>query len=110
MQTDIFSLHSFEHSLPRFDQLDFLKRTFMPNGSKSQTRQRWAQTVRAALPALLVCLLTTSITTAQVGGPGKKASTNDKAGSKMNLLRWVSARVIKETFDPPKEWRYPFLG
>jgi 1-pyrroline-5-carboxylate dehydrogenase len=36
---------------------------------------------------------------------------NDKqAGSKMNLMRWVSARSIKETFVPPTEWRYPFLG
>ena len=42
---------------------------------------------------------------------GARASgTNAKAGSKMNLMRWVSARTIKETFVPPTEWTYPFLG
>ncbi len=42
---------------------------------------------------------------------GSRASgTNDKAGSMLNLLRWVSARTIKETFVPPTEYRYPFMG
>ena len=36
--------------------------------------------------------------------------TNDKAGSFMNLMRWTSARSIKETFVPPKEHRYPFMA
>lgn len=41
---------------------------------------------------------------------GMRASgTNDKAGSKMNLLRWVSARTIKETFNPPKHFAYPYM-
>ena len=35
---------------------------------------------------------------------------NDKAGSAMNLLRWMTARTIKETFDPPKDWHYPFMS
>jgi 1-pyrroline-5-carboxylate dehydrogenase len=43
-------------------------------------------------------------------GGARASGTNDKAGSKMNLMRWVSARSIKETFNPPTEWRYPFLG
>lgn len=43
-------------------------------------------------------------------GGSRASGTNDKAGSPLNLLRWVSARTIKETFDPPKDWRYPFLG
>ncbi len=43
-------------------------------------------------------------------GGARASGTNDKAGSKMNLLRWVSARSIKETFVPPTEWRYPFLA
>jgi 1-pyrroline-5-carboxylate dehydrogenase len=38
------------------------------------------------------------------------SGTNDKAGSKMNLMRWVSARTIKETFVPPTDYRYPFMG
>ena len=36
--------------------------------------------------------------------------TNDKAGSLWNLIRWVSPRAIKETFVPPRDYRYPFLG
>ena len=43
-------------------------------------------------------------------GGSRASGTNDKAGSILNLLRWTSARTIKETFDPPTDWRYPFLG
>ena len=43
-------------------------------------------------------------------GGARASGTNDKAGSKLNLLRWVSPRTMKETFVPPKDWRYPFLG
>jgi 1-pyrroline-5-carboxylate dehydrogenase len=43
-------------------------------------------------------------------GGARASGTNDKAGSAHNLLRWTSPRVIKETFDPPKDWRYPHLG
>jgi 1-pyrroline-5-carboxylate dehydrogenase len=43
-------------------------------------------------------------------GGGRASGTNDKAGSKMNLLRWVNARTIKETFNPPTAMRYPFMG
>ena len=43
-------------------------------------------------------------------GGARGSGTNDKAGSKMNLMRWTSARTIKETFSSPLEWRYPFLG
>ena len=42
-------------------------------------------------------------------GGGRKSGTNDKAGSILNLLRWVSPRTIKETFVPAKSYRYPFL-
>jgi 1-pyrroline-5-carboxylate dehydrogenase len=42
-------------------------------------------------------------------GGARGSGTNDKAGSMVNLLRWVSPRTIKETFDPPKSYRYPFL-
>jgi len=42
-------------------------------------------------------------------GGARASGTNDKAGSKMNLLRWVSARTIKETFVPPTDYRYPFM-
>lgn len=43
-------------------------------------------------------------------GGGRASGTNDKAGSAMNLMRWMTARTIKETFDPPKDWRYPFMS
>lgn len=43
-------------------------------------------------------------------GGARGSGTNDKAGAAMNLLRWVSARTIKETFVPPSDYRYPFLG
>ncbi len=43
-------------------------------------------------------------------GGARASGTNDKAGSKLNLLRWVSARTIKETFVPPTDYKYPFLG
>jgi 1-pyrroline-5-carboxylate dehydrogenase len=42
-------------------------------------------------------------------GGGRKSGTNDKAGSMINLLRWVSPRTMKETFVPPVDYKYPFL-
>src|SRR5450631_25460 len=43
-------------------------------------------------------------------GGARGSGTNDKAGSKLNLTRWVSARTIKETFVPATDYRYPFMG
>jgi 1-pyrroline-5-carboxylate dehydrogenase len=43
-------------------------------------------------------------------GGGRASGTNDKAGSKINLLRWVSARTIKETFEPPRSFTYPYMS
>ncbi|WP_442846357.1 L-glutamate gamma-semialdehyde dehydrogenase [Leeuwenhoekiella sp. H156] len=43
-------------------------------------------------------------------GGARASGTNDKAGSALNLLRWVSPRLIKETFVTPTDYRYPFLG
>lgn len=43
-------------------------------------------------------------------GGGRASGTNDKAGAAQNLLRWTSARSIKETFDPPKAHAYPHMG
>jgi len=43
-------------------------------------------------------------------GGARSSGTNDKAGSILNLLRWVSPRTIKETLVPPTDYRYPFLG
>ena len=43
-------------------------------------------------------------------GGGRASGTNDKAGSVLNLLKWVSPRAIKETFVPPTDYRYPFMA
>jgi 1-pyrroline-5-carboxylate dehydrogenase len=43
-------------------------------------------------------------------GGARASGTNDKAGSKMNLLRWVSARSVKETFSPPRDYKYAFMA
>jgi 1-pyrroline-5-carboxylate dehydrogenase len=42
-------------------------------------------------------------------GGARASGTNDKAGSILNLMRWISPRSIKETFEPPKDYRYPFM-
>lgn len=42
-------------------------------------------------------------------GGARRSGTNDKAGSALNLLRWVSARTVKETCSPPIDWRYPHM-
>jgi 1-pyrroline-5-carboxylate dehydrogenase len=43
-------------------------------------------------------------------GGARASGTNDKAGSKLNLVRWVSARAVKETFNPPRDFRYSFMA
>ncbi len=43
-------------------------------------------------------------------GGARASGTNDKAGAPSNLQRWTSPRSIKETFDPPKDYRYPHMG
>jgi len=43
-------------------------------------------------------------------GGGRASGTNDKAGSVLNLYRWLSPQTIKENFNPPSDYRYPFLG
>jgi 1-pyrroline-5-carboxylate dehydrogenase len=43
-------------------------------------------------------------------GGGRASGTNDKAGSKLNLTRWVTARVVKETFVPPLDYTYPVMS
>ncbi len=52
---------------------------------------------------------TGAVVNQQPFGGARKSGTNDKAGSMWNLIRWVSPRAMKETFNPPKDYRYPFL-
>jgi 1-pyrroline-5-carboxylate dehydrogenase len=53
---------------------------------------------------------TGAVVNQQPFGGARGSGTNDKAGSMQNLLRWLSARSIKETFDPPTDWRYPYMS
>jgi 1-pyrroline-5-carboxylate dehydrogenase len=53
---------------------------------------------------------TAAVVGQQPFGGARGSGTNDKAGSKMNLMRWVSARTVKETFNPPQDFGYPFMG
>jgi 1-pyrroline-5-carboxylate dehydrogenase len=53
---------------------------------------------------------TGSVVSRQPFGGARKSGTNDKAGSILNLMRWVSPRVIKETAAAPTDWRYPHQG
>ena len=52
---------------------------------------------------------TAAVVDQQPFGGGRKSGTNDKAGSKLNLLRWVSARTMKETYIPATNYRYPHM-
>ena len=53
---------------------------------------------------------TGSVVGQQPFGGARASGTNDKAGSLLNIVRWASARAIKETFVPPTDWRYPHMG
>jgi 1-pyrroline-5-carboxylate dehydrogenase len=53
---------------------------------------------------------TGAIVNQQPFGGGRMSGTNDKAGSYLNLLRWTSARAIKENFIPARNYRYPFMS
>jgi 1-pyrroline-5-carboxylate dehydrogenase len=52
---------------------------------------------------------TGAVVAQQPFGGARASGTNDKAGSVINLLRWVSARAVKENFVPPKDFKYPFM-
>ena len=52
---------------------------------------------------------TAAVVGQQPFGGSRASGTNDKAGSALNMLRWMSVRSIKETFEPPEDWTYPFM-
>lgn len=80
----------------------------------SQDRYAIAQATKALENAAGNFYINDKPTGAVVGqqpfGGARASGTNDKAGSILNLLRWVSPRTIKETFVTPTDYRYPFLG
>ncbi len=53
---------------------------------------------------------TAAVVGQQPFGGARASGTNDKAGSSLNMLRWMSVRTLKETFEPPKSWTYPFMS
>jgi len=53
---------------------------------------------------------TGAVVAQQPFGGARGSGTNDKAGSMLNLVRWVSARTMKENFNPPRDYTYPFMG
>jgi 1-pyrroline-5-carboxylate dehydrogenase len=52
---------------------------------------------------------TGAVVNQQPFGGARASGTDDKAGSVLNLLRWVAPRSVKETYDPPRTWRYPHM-
>ncbi|HAK94642.1 MAG TPA: 1-pyrroline-5-carboxylate dehydrogenase [Planctomycetes bacterium] len=80
----------------------------------AQDRRAIAQATEALVHAAGNFYINDKPTGAVVGqqpfGGGRASGTNDKAGSVLNLVRWVSPRTIKETFAPPEDYRYPYMG
>ncbi len=80
----------------------------------SQDRQAVLEAIRGLRNAAGNFYVNDKPTGAVVGqqpfGGARKSGTNDKAGSMLNLLRWISPRTIKETFVPATDYRYPFLA
>jgi 1-pyrroline-5-carboxylate dehydrogenase len=80
----------------------------------SQDRQAVVQATKALKHAAGNFYINDKPTGAVVGqqpfGGARASGTNDKAGSAINLYRWLSVRTVKETFEPPKDYRYPFLS
>ena len=70
---------------------------------------KWSETLQV-VDETSPYALTGAVVGQQPFGGARGSGTNDKAGSKMNLMRWVSARTIKETFSPPRDYKYPFMS
>lgn len=85
----------------------------LTGGVFAQDRARLVEATEALRNAAGNFYLNDKPTGAVVGqqpfGGARASGTNDKAGSVLNLVRWVSPRTIKETFVPPRDYRYPFM-
>lgn len=99
------------------DTLDLVNRTspYALTGSIfAKDREAIALATRSLVHAAGNFYINDKPTGAVVGqqpfGGSRGSGTNDKAGAKANLMRWASMRTIKETFVPPVDYRYPFLG
>jgi len=119
MQDELFgpvlSIYIFEDT--KFEEtLDLIDRTSsyaLTGGIMSQDRKAIMLAEEKLKNAAGNFYINDKCTGAVVGqqpfGGGRSSGTNDKAGSPMNLLRWVSVRAIKENFNPPASYRYAFL-
>ncbi len=100
------------------ETLELVRRDLALRAHRRRLRAAIARAVREAATALRNAAgnfyVNDKPTGAVVGqqpfGGARASGTNDKAGSKLNLVRWVSARAIKETFVPPRDYRYPFMA
>jgi 1-pyrroline-5-carboxylate dehydrogenase len=77
---------------------------------RSATREAFATLRNAAGNFYINDKPTGAVVGQQPFGGARASGTNDKAGSKWNLMRWVSPRSVKETLVPPTDYRYPFLA
>ena len=107
----IYEDHLFEETLQLVDQTSAYALT---GAIFSQDRYAIAQASEALKNAAGNFYINDKCTGAVVGqqpfGGARGSGTNDKAGSMINLLRWVSPRTIKEVFEPPVHYSYPFLA
>lgn len=115
----ILSLHIYDDAVTgafesAIDMMDFGSRYGLTGSVFADDRAAIAQAVAGLRFAAGNFYVNDKPTGAVVGqqpfGGGRASGTNDKAGSRQNLLRWTSARTIKETFVPPTEHRYPHQG
>ena len=95
-------------------QMESFSKYALTGGIIAQDRQAVAWTMETLRFAAGNFYINDKPTGAVVGqqpfGGARASGTNDKAGSAANLMRWTSPRSIKETFVPPKDYRYPHMG
>lgn len=107
----IYDAEKFEEAL---ELLDFTSPYALTGAVIAQDRQAVELATKKLLYAAGNFYINDKPTGAVVGqqpfGGARASGTNDKAGSILNLYRWLSARTIKETFNPPTDYRYPFLA
>lgn len=112
----ILAVHVYEDD--RFDQVVAQMESFAPYALTGAIIAQDRRAVDAAMHDLRFAAgnfyINDKPTGAVVGqqpfGGARASGTNDKAGAAVNLTRWTSPRSIKETFVPPKDWRYPHMG
>ena len=115
----ILSVHVYDDSKPgsfeaMLDQMESFSPYALTGSIIAQDRAAIAQAMHTLRYAAGNFYINDKPTGAVVGqqpfGGGRASGTNDKAGAAQNLMRWTSVRSIKETFVPPKDYRYPSMG